>query len=183
MENIFVTTKTCNPMYDNILSVGYCNKSGDKFAIFYNSGLRAITDRLYIEVLEKSKSLPLTDHDENLRHGYNRKFQNPYTDYFSKQEFMNKFNIIELDENEFYLSGYHNSHRVYYYDNKFFRGYVTLDGNYNHIRVDRFTPDQLAQFEGLMTDKSDLYYYSIFPCIIIQDDLDMKILQKSLTEK
>ena len=44
--------KVCDPPYDSIVALWQCDITGVKFALFYSSGLRAITDKLFEEVKE-----------------------------------------------------------------------------------------------------------------------------------
>ena len=173
IDDKIIWDKECNPMYDDILSIGH--DSQNYYAMFYSNGIRAITNRVYNEVLEKSVSNPLTDADNNYRHGFNVKFKHPYTDYPSKKVFMEKFNILELRKNDYIKDRCISSETFYYYDTTYFQGYVTFDGVNRSIRQDRFTTLQKTQFEKLMQDKSDLYYYPVLGSCIIQADLDMKI--------
>ena len=168
--------KQCNPMYGSILAIGHDNIN--RYADYYSSGLRAITARLYNEIMEKLESNPITEHDNNIRHGFNTKFNFPYHDYNEHKTFMEKYNIIELHKHDYINGKCIGSETFYFYDNNFFRGYVTIEkNNYRQVRRDRFNAIQSKMFNVLMTDKTDLLYYPIGIQICTLQDLDMKIAQ------
>jgi len=177
MENV-TWVKHCNPLYDgSILAIGYDSKNC--YADYYTSGIRAITNRLYNEIMEKSISNPITEHDNNIRHGFNTKFNFPYHDYYEHKVFMEKYNIIELHRNDYINDRCIGSEMFYFYDNEHFQGYVTIEDNskYRQIRHDRFNAMQSDMFNVLMVDKTDLLYYPIGVKVFTLQDLDMKIKQ------